>query len=109
MARSRCSAEFTRLVTKPLNYFFLIFTNYLFYIASNAGLQSDKDYIIGADSVLQDSEDLFSLIEAHEQKPLKLFVYNITTDSCREVTIVPNSTWGGEGSLGCGIGYGKII
>ncbi|CAG2110805.1 unnamed protein product [Medioppia subpectinata] len=73
-----------------------------------AGLKSDTDYIIGADSVLQESEDLFSLIEAHEGKPLKLFVYNLTTDSCRDVTIVPNSNWGGEGSLGCGIGYGYL-
>ncbi|XP_054168406.1 Golgi reassembly-stacking protein 2-like [Oppia nitens] len=73
-----------------------------------AGLKSDTDYIIGADSVLQESEDLFNLIEAHEGKPLKLFVYNLTIDSCRDVTIVPNSNWGGEGSLGCGIGYGYL-
>lgn len=74
--------------------------------AEKAGLQSNCDYIIGADSVLQDNEDLFTLIESHEQKPLKLFVYNFITDACREVTITPSSTWGGEGSLGCGIGYG---
>ncbi|XP_043931453.1 Golgi reassembly-stacking protein 2 isoform X2 [Protopterus annectens] len=54
------------------------------------------------------SEDLFSLIETHEQKPLKLYVYNTDTDSCREVVITPNSAWGGEGSLGCGIGYGYL-
>ncbi|RWS15790.1 Golgi reassembly-stacking protein 2-like protein [Dinothrombium tinctorium] len=76
--------------------------------AEKAGLQSNCDYIIGADSVLQESEDLFSLIEAHEGKPLKLFVYNLLTDCCREVTITPNSNWGGEGSLGCGIGYGYL-
>jgi GRASP55/65 PDZ-like domain len=29
-------------------------------------------------------------------------------DACREVTIKPNSKWGGEGSLGCGIGYGYL-
>ena len=65
-----------------------------------------SDYIIGADSVLQESEDLFSLIEAHDNKPLKLFVYNVTTDTCRSITITPNSHWGGEGYLGCGIAYG---
>ena len=43
------------------------------------------------------SEDLFTLIESHEGKPLKLYVYNSETDSCREVTITPNSGWGGEG------------
>ena len=43
------------------------------------------DYIIGADSVLHESEDLFTLIEAHEARPLKLYVYNTETDHCREV------------------------
>ncbi|OXU17945.1 hypothetical protein TSAR_014069 [Trichomalopsis sarcophagae] len=76
--------------------------------AELAGLRPFTDYIIGADSVLHESEDLFTLIEAHESRPLKLYVYNIDDDSCREVTITPNNTWGGEGSLGCGIGYGYL-
>lgn len=88
-----------------------------------------SDYIIGADSVLHESEDLFTLVEAHEGRQLKLYVYNTESDSCREVTITPNSQWGGEGrysekmsmfyrpltfkslilfSLGCGIGYGYL-
>lgn len=37
-----------------------------------------------------------------------MYVYNIDDDMCREVTIKPNSKWGGEGSLGCGIGYGYL-
>lgn len=53
--------------------------------ALQAGLQSNCDYIIGADSVLQESDDLFTLVEAHENKPLKLFIYNYITDACREV------------------------
>jgi len=73
-----------------------------------AGLLSHSDYIIGADSVLHESEDLFTLVEAHEGRQLKLYVYNSESDSCREVTIIPNSQWGGEGSLGCGIGYGYL-
>ncbi|XP_035660685.1 Golgi reassembly-stacking protein 2-like isoform X2 [Branchiostoma floridae] len=76
--------------------------------ATLAGLKSNTDYIIGADTVLHESEDLFSLIESHEGKPLKLYVYNVETDRCREVTITPNGAWGGEGSLGCGIGYGYL-
>ncbi|PVD38326.1 hypothetical protein C0Q70_00938 [Pomacea canaliculata] len=76
--------------------------------ADLAGLKSDSDYVIGADSVLHESEDLFTLIESHEGKPLKLYVYNADTDSCREVTITPNGAWGGEGSLGCNIGYGYL-
>lgn len=76
--------------------------------AALAGLRPHSDYIIGADTVMNESEDLFSLIETHEAKPLKLYVYNIDTDNCREVIITPNSAWGGEGSLGCGIGYGYL-
>ncbi|XP_013781588.1 Golgi reassembly-stacking protein 2-like [Limulus polyphemus] len=76
--------------------------------AELAGFQPFLDYIIGVDSVLHESEDLFTLIEAHEGKPLKLYVYSTNTDTCREVTITPNKHWGGEGSLGCGIGYGYL-
>ena len=53
--------------------------------AEAAGLRPFTDYIIGADSVLHESEDLFTLIEAHEARPLKLYVYNTETDHCREV------------------------
>lgn len=65
--------------------------------AELAGLRPFTDYIISADSVLHESEDLFTLIEAHESRALKLYVYNTEDDSCREVTITPNHTWGGEG------------
>lgn len=73
-----------------------------------AGLVAHSDFIVGADQVLQDSEDFFSLIEGNEGKPLKLLVYNTQTDQCREVVVTPNGAWGGEGSLGCGIGYGYL-
>uniref|UniRef100_A0A3B3II81 PDZ GRASP-type domain-containing protein n=1 Tax=Oryzias latipes TaxID=8090 RepID=A0A3B3II81_ORYLA len=76
--------------------------------AALAGLRAHSDFIVGADQVLQDSEDFFSLIEANEGKPLKLLVYNTQTDGCREAVVTPNADWGGEGSLGCGIGYGYL-
>lgn len=76
--------------------------------AELAGLRSFNDYIIGADSVLHENEDLFALIEAHEGRSLKLYVYNSLDDCCREVMITPHRGWGGEGSLGCGIGYGYL-
>lgn len=47
--------------------------------------------------VFKQSEDLFSLIETHEGKELKLYVYNTDADNCREVVITPNADWGGEG------------
>ncbi|XP_026574266.1 Golgi reassembly-stacking protein 1 isoform X3 [Pseudonaja textilis] len=76
--------------------------------AALAGLKPHSDYIIGSDQILHESEDFFSLIDSHEGKPLKLVVYNTETDSCREVFVTPNGAWGGEGSLGCGIGYGYL-
>lgn len=76
--------------------------------AALAGLQPHTDFIVGADQLLQDSEDFFSLIESHEGKPLKLLVYSTQTDVCREVMVTPNGAWGGEGSLGCGIGFGYL-
>ncbi|KAF7213808.1 Golgi reassembly-stacking protein 1 isoform X1 [Nothobranchius furzeri] len=76
--------------------------------AALAGLIAQDDFIVGADQVLQDSEDIFSLIEANEGKPMKLLVYNTHTNQCREVVVTPNGAWGGEGSLGCGIGYGYL-
>lgn len=73
-----------------------------------AGLKPFSDYIIGSDSILHESEDLFNLIENHDGVNLKLYVYNFEDDVCREVTITPNSHWGGEGLVGCGIGYGYL-
>lgn len=65
--------------------------------AEQAGLRAYSDYIIGSDTVLHESEDLFSLIESHDGRPLKLYVYNSDDDMCRELTIIPNSSWPGEG------------
>lgn len=76
--------------------------------ASLAGLRAFSDYIIGSDSILHESEDLFNLIENHDGVSLKLYVYNSDEDGCREVSITPNSQWGGEGLVGCGIGYGYL-
>lgn len=47
--------------------------------------------------MFEQNDDLCSLIEAHDGKELKLYVYNTDTDNCREVLITPNSDWGGEG------------
>ena len=60
-------------------------------------ISHEEAHILKVMSHVFQSEDLFTLIESHEGKPLKLYVYNSETDSCREVTITPNSGWGGEG------------
>ncbi|CAG8718563.1 2795_t:CDS:2, partial [Cetraspora pellucida] len=75
--------------------------------AEMAGLVPSTDYVIGTPhKALRSENDFYELIEAHLGKPLRLYVYNADFDVCREVIIVPNHEWGGEGSLGCGVGYG---
>ena len=59
-----------------------------------AGLRQFTDYIIGADSILSEQEDLFTLIESNEGKPLKLYVYNSETDASREVWLIANESLG---------------
>eukprot|EP00117_Sycon_ciliatum_P017857 scpid83125/ scgid16686/ Golgi reassembly-stacking protein 2; Golgi phosphoprotein 6; Golgi reassembly-stacking protein of 55 kDa; p59 len=76
--------------------------------AALAGLQSDSDYIVGAERVLHEESDFYNLVESCDGRAMKLYVYSSVTDSCREVQLSPNSNWGGDGLLGCRIGYGYL-
>ncbi|KAF8561778.1 hypothetical protein P879_06519 [Paragonimus westermani] len=76
--------------------------------ADLAGLTPYSDYIIGCDSVLNGRDDFYDMIEAADGQQVRLYVYNTETDSCREVKLCPNSNWGGNGLLGCDIGYGYL-
>lgn len=46
--------------------------------------------------------------DKHIDRPLKLYVYNHEYDVTREVTITPRRSWGGEGALGCVLGFGAL-
>lgn len=48
------------------------------------------------------------MVEDHIGRPLRLYVYNNEYDVTREVTIHPSRDWGGEGALGCVLGYGAL-
>ncbi|CDS00713.1 related to GRH1-acetylated protein, involved in ER to Golgi transport [Sporisorium scitamineum] len=77
--------------------------------AESAGLVPFGDFVIGwPGGVLQAEGDFYELVEAHADRALRLFVYNSDFDNTREVIIVPNREWGGEGLLGCGVGYGLL-
>ena len=52
--------------------------------------------------------DLYDLIEDYIGDPLPLHVYNVDRNQVREVVIVPSEEWGGEGLLGCDVGYGYV-
>lgn len=47
-------------------------------------------------------------MEDHIGRPLRLYVYNNEYNVTREVTIHPSRDWGGEGALGCVLGYGAL-
>lgn len=55
--------------------------------ADLAGLQADSDYVLGAESVLQQADDLIALVQANIGKPVKLYVYNVDSDTVREVSL----------------------
>ncbi|GAB5593131.1 Golgi reassembly-stacking protein 1 [Umbelopsis nana] len=77
--------------------------------AEMAGVIPHTDYIIGSPHMtLRSEDDFYSLVEDSLGKPLRLYLYNTEWDSCREVIIIPNHDWGGQGSLGCDVGYGLL-
>ncbi|EJT98566.1 hypothetical protein DACRYDRAFT_24192 [Dacryopinax primogenitus] len=77
--------------------------------AESAGLVPYGDWIVGwSGGVLGAESDFYDLVEAHVEKPLRVYVYSYDFDSMREVVLIPNRQWGGEGLLGCGVGYGLL-
>ncbi|RKF74164.1 Uncharacterized protein C1D4.02c [Golovinomyces cichoracearum] len=77
--------------------------------ADKAGLLPYSDYIIGApDGNLHGEIGLGELVESHIGQSLVLYVYNNEFDVTREVTVNPVRDWGGEGALGCVLGFGAL-
>lgn len=77
--------------------------------ASAAGLDEFNDYILGCGDLLFDGPDEFGEIVQHNtSRPVRLYLYNVRTEAVREVMITPDTNWGGEGCLGCGVGAGYL-
>ncbi|QPH01020.1 hypothetical protein C2857_005209 [Epichloe festucae Fl1] len=77
--------------------------------ADQGGLLPYSDYILGSpEGSLQGEGALGELVEDHIGRPLRLYVYNNEYNVTREVTIHPSRGWGGEGALGCVLGYGAL-
>ncbi|KAG0354397.1 Golgi reassembly-stacking protein 2 [Podila minutissima] len=77
--------------------------------AETAGLCAHSDYVIGTPyGIMRGEGDLYDLVEDNIGEPLRLYVYNSDMDNVREIVIVPNEVWGGEGLLGCDVGYGYL-
>ena len=52
--------------------------------ASQANLVAHTDYILGSDT-MGPEDDLYSIIEANNQRTIRLYVYNSDTDSWSEM------------------------
>ncbi|KAG0254543.1 Golgi reassembly-stacking protein 2 [Mortierella polycephala] len=77
--------------------------------AEQSGLCAHRDYVIGTPlGIMRAEGDLYDLVEDYMGEPLPLHVYNLDTNQVREVIIVPSESWGGEGLLGCDVGYGYL-
>ncbi|UNI14573.1 hypothetical protein JDV02_001189 [Purpureocillium takamizusanense] len=77
--------------------------------ADHAALLPYSDYILGSpEGALHGEGALGELVEDHIGRPLRLYVYNNEYDVTREVTIQPSRGWGGDGALGCVLGYGAL-
>ncbi|RYP06794.1 hypothetical protein DL765_009352 [Monosporascus sp. GIB2] len=79
--------------------------------ADAAGLLPYGDYVLGTpDGTLHGEAALGELVDDHVNlgRPLRLWVYNHEYDVTREVAVTPSREWGGEGALGCVLGYGAL-
>ncbi|EIN12543.1 hypothetical protein PUNSTDRAFT_110993 [Punctularia strigosozonata HHB-11173 SS5] len=77
--------------------------------AEMAGLVPYGDWVIGwSGGALSAEGDFYDVVEAHIDKPLRIYVYSYDFDTIREVVVIPNRHWGGEGLLGCIFGFGLL-
>ncbi|KAF2665126.1 hypothetical protein BT63DRAFT_434568 [Microthyrium microscopicum] len=77
--------------------------------ADKAGLLPYGDYIIGSpEGIVRGESGLPELIEDFLDQPLKLFVYNHEYNVTRPVELSPSRHWGGQGALGCTLGFGAL-
>ena len=77
--------------------------------ADAAGLLPYGDYIVGTPEGNVHSEaGLGELVEDFLSRTLRLYVYNHEYGVTRLVTITPSRSWGGNGALGCVLGFGAL-
>lgn len=77
--------------------------------AAQAGLIPNKDFLLGTTEVMfRDMDELGEIVNICLGRKIQIYVYNTDTESIREVTIVPNTEWGGEGAIGADIRTGML-
>ena len=77
--------------------------------ADAAGLLPYGDYIVGTpEGSVHGEAGLGELVEDYLSRILRLYVYNHEYAVTRLVTITPSRSWGGNGALGCMLGFGAL-
>ena len=77
--------------------------------ADLAGLLPYGDYIVGTpEGNVHGEAGLGELVEDYLSRTLRLYVYNHEYAVTRLVTITPSRSWGGNGALGCVLGFGAL-
>ncbi|KAJ1461439.1 GRASP55/65 PDZ-like domain-containing protein [Pelagophyceae sp. CCMP2097] len=76
--------------------------------ASAVGLVSFFDFVVACNNVpLKDLDSTFinMIKDAEDKKPLPCTIYNIKSQTLRDVAILPTRKWGGQGMLGVTIRF----
>ena len=77
--------------------------------ADVAGLLPYGDFIVGTpEGSVRGEAGLGELVEDFLSRCLRLWVYNHEYGVTRVVSITPERGWGGEGALGCVLGFGAL-
>jgi C-terminal processing protease CtpA/Prc len=75
--------------------------------ASTGGLVSFFDFVVAANGrpLKQLDQTFVEMIKESENKALPLTIYNIKSETTRDVVIIPKRGWGGQGMLGVTIRF----
>lgn len=77
--------------------------------AAHAGLVPYQDFLLGTPtSVFSDLDELVEAVSGSLKQRIQVIVYNADSETVREVVLVPNLEWGGDGCIGCDIGTGLL-
>jgi len=77
--------------------------------AAHAGLVPFQDFLLGtSQAVFHDIDELVEVVTSGINQKMQVYVYNSDSESVREVILVPNNDWGGDGCIGCDIGTGLL-
>lgn len=64
--------------------------------AREAGIVPFQDFIVGTREIAFKSlEDFAKYVEVNKGQEIRLWLYNVESETMREVSLTPNDNWGG--------------